>query len=68
MDLLIPGLGLILWTLLSLGSILLILLAVVNLTKNPNLTSNTKVLWILLIISLPLFGAIAYFINRKNSK
>ena len=68
MDLLIPGLGLILWTLLSLGSVILILLAVVNLTKNPNLTSNTKVLWILLIISLPLFGAIAYFINRKNSK
>ena len=66
MDLLLPSLGLIFWTLLSFGCIILILLAVVNLTKNPNLTSNTKVLWLFLIISLPLFGAIAYFINRKN--
>ncbi|MBK0383060.1 PLDc N-terminal domain-containing protein [Pedobacter sp. SD-b] len=40
-------------------------MAVKDIFENKELSNNTKLIWIVLVILIPLFGAIAYFFFGK---
>lgn len=41
--------------------------AIYSLFKNSNINQNSKILWIVIIIIMPLIGAILFLIMNKNT-
>lgn len=65
MELLIPSIGLIFWTLLWLA---LWLIALIDVLRGDFTNGNDKLIWILVIIFVPLLGSILYFIIGRRNK
>ena len=68
MDLFLPHAGLIFWTVFSLTMFALPLLAVLNLVRSTFKDSNTKLLWALIILMVPIAGPIMYFTIGKTQR
>ena len=68
MELLTPDISLIIWTILSLFALGLIIYAVIHLAYNQNVQPSQKLLWLILVIFVPVFGAIIYLGSYKKKK
>ncbi|TCJ18609.1 hypothetical protein EPD60_03665 [Flaviaesturariibacter flavus] len=67
MELLIPGTGLFFWTVLSFLFLLLPVFALVSLLRANFKDTNTKLIWVLVVLFVPLAGALLYFfIGRRQ--
>ena len=67
MELLIPNMGLLFWTIFSLLIILLPIIALFSLLKSIFKDSTTKLIWVLVILLVPVAGPILYFfIGRRQ--
>ena len=67
MELLLPDMGLLFWTIFSSLIILLPIIALFSLLKSIFKDSKTKLIWVLVILFVPLAGPILYFlIGRKQ--
>ena len=67
MDLVTPGLGLIIITVLSLLALLLPLLALISIVKN-KFKYNDKLIWVLIVLLLPFLGTILYFVIGRGKR
>ena len=67
MELLTPGIGLILWTLLVFINILLCTISILKLAKNKLIDPTTKLVWLLAIIFIPFAGSILYLKSYKTA-
>jgi hypothetical protein len=47
-------------------SVILALAALLSLFRNPEITGNSRLLWVLVIIIFPLFGSLIYFGVRSD--
>jgi hypothetical protein len=54
-----------LFFLFLLGPLLLWISALVSCIKNESAEGNTKVIWVIIIVVLHFFGALAYFLVRR---
>jgi asparagine N-glycosylation enzyme membrane subunit Stt3 len=67
MELLMPSGGLIIWTILSIASLALMVIALVNVLKSEFKDSASKLIWVIVILFMPLIGSLLYFaIGRKQ--
>lgn len=58
MELLSPGVGLILWSLLSLTNLILCIIAIIKIANDSFIEPGKKFFWVLAIIIFPLIGAL----------
>jgi hypothetical protein len=58
MELLSPGAGLLLWTLLSLTNLVLCIIAIIKMSNDKFIEPRKKAFWVLAIIIFPLIGAL----------
>jgi hypothetical protein len=68
MELLLPEMGLLFWTIFSLLIILLPIIALFSLLKSTFKDSTTKVIWVLVILLVPVAGPIFYFVIGKRQR
>lgn len=70
MELLIPDYNLIAWAAFCFIALLLIVYAFIKLVKNDNLTDSARREWALIILFVPILGAVLYLRAHKpkNSK
>ena len=67
MELSLPGIGLLLWTVFSILILVLPLVALFSLLKATFKDSTTKLIWVLVILLVPIAGPIFYFtIGRRQ--
>lgn len=67
MELLLPQMGLIFWTIFSILLLLLPILALVSILRSDFKDKTNKLLWVLIILFLPFIGPVLYFlIGRKQ--
>jgi len=66
MKLLEPDFGLLFWTLFSLISLILTIIALFQVLNNNKIDSRTRLSWTLAIIFIPIFGVIAFFRFNKR--
>jgi hypothetical protein len=57
-----------LFFLLGPGSAVLWIAALISCVKNEPLTGNSKVVWVVIIVGLQIFGALAYFLIRRPQR
>jgi len=67
MDLVTPELGLIFWVAFVIFVILFPLFALISVFSN-RFPNNEKLIWVLVILFAPLFGAMIYFIMGKSKQ
>jgi hypothetical protein len=60
MALLSPGIGLILWTLLSLTNLVLCIIAMIKISNDKFIEPGKKAFWVLAIIIFPFIGALTF--------
>jgi hypothetical protein len=65
MELLTPDIGLIIWSITSIIFLGLVAYAVYHLANNKNIPPSQKLLWLIAIIVVPLFGAVIYLGTKK---
>jgi len=56
-----PAAGLLIWTSISLIYLLLCIIAIIKISNSKFIPTNKKFLWVLVIILLPIIGAITCF-------
>ena len=66
MELLTPSLSLIAWTFLSFTVLGIIVYAVYHLANNKSISPSDKLLWLLLILVVPVLGALVYLATKKT--
>jgi uncharacterized membrane protein YoaK (UPF0700 family) len=66
MELLTPSLGLIIWTIISFICLGVIAYALYRLANNENISPAQKLLWLIFIILVPIFGAVIYLGSKKT--
>jgi uncharacterized membrane protein len=67
MELLMPSVGLIIWSILSVISLVLTVIALVNVLRSQFKDSTSKLIWVAVILFMPLIGSILYLqIGRKQ--
>jgi bacteriorhodopsin len=67
MEILIPELDLIIWTVFALVNIIICIIVIVKLSKHP-IDPRIKLIWLLAIIFLPFIGALTFFAFKRKSK
>jgi hypothetical protein len=66
MDLITPGVGLILLSIVSLFAIILPIICLISILKN-DFKNNDKLIWVIVVIFIPILGSILYLlIGRKK--
>ena len=68
MELLLPDMGLLFWTIFLLLIILLPIIALFSLLKSIFKDSTTKLIWVLVILLVPVAGPILYFIIGRRQR
>jgi hypothetical protein len=53
------------WILAAL-SVILALMAILSIVRNPEISGGSRLLWILVILIFPLFGSLVYFGVRRD--
>ena len=67
MELLSPSLGLIFWLVTSIILIIIPVIALIDIFKN-KFENKDKLIWFLVTIIIPVFGAISYFIIGRKQR
>ena len=67
MELVAPSLGLIFWMVLSIPIFLLWIFALISVLRN-DFENNDKLVWTVVIIFLPMIGAILYFAIGRGKR
>jgi len=67
MDLIAPEMGLFVWSSVVLMMIILPILALISILKN-RFKDNDKLIWALVVLFLPLFGSLLYFIMGRSKR
>lgn len=67
MELLSPGAGLIFWTLLSLTTLVLCIIAIIKISNDKFIEPGKKAFWVLAIIIFPLIGALTCIAFYKKA-
>lgn len=67
MDLLLPNFGLVFWTIFGVVTTLF-LWALIDLLKSSFKASNTKLMWVLILLFIPLLGSVLYLIIGRKQK
>ncbi|GAB2608265.1 hypothetical protein GCM10027067_19760 [Pseudactinotalea suaedae] len=57
-----------LWTLGTLGAVLAMLAAIVQISRSRVLTGSTQLVWTLTVLFVPLMGALAWFLLRPRDR
>lgn len=65
MDLLYPEIGLIAWTVFTFVTLIFIILATFKIITSKNIRVSEKIIWLIIVLILPFFGAIFYLFNEK---
>jgi beta-lactamase regulating signal transducer with metallopeptidase domain len=68
MELLLPSAALIIWTILSIVSLVLMVIALVNVLRSEFGDSTSKLIWVIVILFMPLVGSLLYLGYRKKAK
>lgn len=68
MELLIPDYSLIAWAAFCFIALLLVVYAFIKLVKNDSLTDSARLEWALIIIFVPILGAVLYLRTHKPNK
>ena len=68
MELITPEYGLVIWTALCSITLFLLVYAFIKLIQNNNLTSSARLQWALVILFVPILGAILYLTVNKSNK
>ena len=68
MELLLPDMGLLFWTIFLLLIILLPIIALFSLLKSIFKDSTTKLIWVLVILLVPVAGPILYFLIGRRQR
>ena len=68
MELLVPDISLILWMIFLFLLPVLIVIALVSALRSNFIDTTTKLIWVLVIILLPFFGPILYFIIGRKQR
>ena len=68
MELLKPSLSLIIWTIISFICLGIMAYAIYHLANNESISPSQKLLWLIFIIFVPLFGALIYLGSKKTTK
>ena len=68
MELLLPDMGLLFWTIFSSLIILLPIIAISSLLKSIFKDSKTKLIWVLVILFVPVAGPILYFLIGRRQR
>ena len=68
MELLAPSIALIICTAISLISLGIIAYAMYHLANNDSISLLQKLLWLIFIIVVPIFGALIYLGTKKTKK
>ena len=67
MDLLLPHTGLIIWTILSILSVIFLAVALFSVLRSTFKDSTVKLMWVLVIVFVPFIGPVLYLtIGRKQ--
>lgn len=67
MDFVTPGLGLIIFTIISILFLLLPFLALISIVKN-KFPDNDKLIWVLIVLLLPVLGSVLYFSMGRRKR
>lgn len=46
--------------------LVLVVYALLDIFRNPNFTLNTKLLWVIIIVLIPILGSLLYIFWRRN--
>ena len=68
MELLLPDMGLVFWTIFLLLVILLPIIALFSLLKSIFKDSTTKLIWVLVILLVPVAGPILYLLIGRRQR
>jgi hypothetical protein len=68
MELLTPELLLLLWTLLSIASVLLSVIAIIQIIRARFKDTNGRLIWVLIVLFLPVAGSVLYFFFGKKTQ
>ena len=68
MELLLPDMGILFWTIFLLLIILLPIIALFSLLKSIFKDSTTKLIWVLVILLVPVAGPIFYFLIGRRQR
>lgn len=55
-----------LYTLLGLAALVLIVVTLVSMFRNPRISGGERVLWVVVTIAFPFFGSLVYFTVRRD--
>lgn len=67
MDRIEPDGGLLMWSTVIVCSFILLIIALVSINKKP-FSSTEKLGWLLLVLFVPTFGALIYFISAHSKQ
>jgi hypothetical protein len=68
MELLTPELLLLLWTLLWIASVLLSVIAIIQIIRARFKDTNGRLIWVLIVLFLPVAGSVLYFFFGKKTQ
>jgi cytochrome bd-type quinol oxidase subunit 2 len=66
MELLTPGIGLIVWQLVMLTALVLLLLSWILIFKDTKISRTKKVVWLLVTSMLPVVGPVVFLVSAKK--
>lgn len=66
MDLLLPGFGILTWTLLAIVAIIIPIFTIYKLATNQKINGDKKLIWLLIILLFPIVGSGSYYIFSYN--
>lgn len=67
MDFITPGSGLVIYTIIFFLFLLLLFLALISIIKN-KFQDNDKLVWVLVVLLLPVLGAVLYFTLGRGKR
>jgi len=66
MDLVTPGIGLIVWLIILLTALILPIICLYSILSN-KFNENDKIIWVLVVIFIPIIGSVLYLIKGKKT-
>lgn len=67
MDQTTPAIGLILWTILTIGILGMIVYGILKLSQKDNIPPSSKLMWLLLILFVPFLGVVLFLNSNKKT-
>jgi hypothetical protein len=68
MEILLPQMGLVVWVLILLLTVVLPLAAIISLLRSSFKDNTSKLIWLLVILFVPIVGSIFYFLIGSKQR